>query len=405
MKFLFTIAFADGFHGSVVHVYELARYFISKGHNCTVATISYEQNIKSMYNQAGIDMVLLDQVDTKREYDVLFGIHFPTVSYLLKHRIIIKKLVLNCLSRIELLEMFPAYYSAAGMLLTCSEKVRNDMHTMYNIPLEDIEALENLIPDEFAAYSRIHSQSPEHPSRIAVVSNHIPEEVMELKDIMPDSEITFFGVQTGNYKKITPELLDSFDVVISIGKTIQYAMGLGIPAYEYDRFGGNGYITTDNMDTEAWFNFAGRNTCRKLTSRQIKDELLTQYKSCVEQQSQLKEMALQRFLMSSRLDRLLEDIEEMPVFDYAALNKCKYNPDIDLNTGEMFCFFVKNNKNTIKNREDHIARLEQRCEKLEQSNRILAEHNANLVNTVENMKNSTSWKITAWLRKLMSFLK
>ena len=44
------------------------------------------------------------------------------------------------------------------------------------------------------------------------------------------------------------ELLDHYDCVISIGKTVQYCLVQGIPVFLYDRFGGPGYLNESNYD-------------------------------------------------------------------------------------------------------------------------------------------------------------
>lgn len=376
MNIIFTVAFADGFHGSVLHVYELASFFVKQGHSCVVATIDYTEEVRTMFRDAGVPLQHLNRVDFEKEYDVLFGVHFPLVSCLLKNKIKIKKLVLNCLSGSENIEVFPMYSDAAGLLLTCSWEVRDVMNRKFGIPAEKISVLENSIPNEYADYQRQHTPPTDYPRKIAVVSNHIPEEIFELKDVMPECDITYFGIQTGNYHKVTPELLDNFDVVISIGKTIQYAMGMGIPAYEYDRFGGNGYITPENMDGEAYYNFAGRNTRRKADPEQIKKELLHNYRNCLENQRRLREKALGRFLLSSSLDKLLQTIEASQDFYYNEMYNCKYNPDIDYNSAEMFNFYVCTYRNTISGQKNHIENLEEHCRNLE--------------SVIESMKSSTS---------------
>jgi hypothetical protein len=54
------------------------------------------------------------------------------------------------------------------------------------------------------------------------------------------------------------ELLDHYDCVISIGKTVQYCLVQGIPVFLYDRFGGPGYLNESNYELAEYYNFSGR---------------------------------------------------------------------------------------------------------------------------------------------------
>ena len=126
---------------------------------------------------------------------------------------------------------------------------------------------------------------------------------------------SFFGKQQKNYVPITPEILSNYDVIISIGKTIQYSLGLGIPSYEYDHFGGNGYISVDNIDEEAQNIFSGLPQRRKLSSKQIAHELLSEYPHIYLQVKDLKSISIERFLLSKNIKKLLQIIDDLPNFN------------------------------------------------------------------------------------------
>ena len=68
--------------------------------------------------------------------------------------------------------------------------------------------------------------------------------------------ISYFGGK--NNVRITPDLLLKFDLILTIGKTVQYGLVLGIPVYNYDHFGGDGYITLQNIDFESNYGFTGK---------------------------------------------------------------------------------------------------------------------------------------------------
>lgn len=46
-----------------------------------------------------------------------------------------------------------------------------------------------------------------------------------------------FDEMDDEYKSITLEILSQYDVAITIGKTVQYCLVMGVPVYVYDKFG------------------------------------------------------------------------------------------------------------------------------------------------------------------------
>ena len=61
---------------------------------------------------------------------------------------------------------------------------------------------------------------------------------------------------------MTPEVLAPYDAVVTIGKTVQYALSMGIPAYVYDHFGGVGWLDEDSLEPELHWAFSGQRTDR-----------------------------------------------------------------------------------------------------------------------------------------------
>lgn len=129
---------------------------------------------------------------------------------------------------------------------------------------------------------------------------------------MPDVQIDFFGYGEKAYQPITPEILSRYNVVISIGKTVQYALGMGIPVYNYDHFGGSGYITLQNYKKEEFHNYSGRSFCRKISAREIARELTDNYLSTLEQASALRQMAIKNYLLSTHIDEIMQILQQSP---------------------------------------------------------------------------------------------
>jgi hypothetical protein len=96
---------------------------------------------------------------------------------------------------------------------------------------------------------------------ILVVSNHVPKELPGALNTLLTQKVVgrvdYLGVDS-KHRLLTPDMLRGYDLVITIGKTVQYALAAGIPVYVYDRFGGPGFLTNENFSTTFWYNFSGR---------------------------------------------------------------------------------------------------------------------------------------------------
>lgn len=98
--------------------------------------------------------------------------------------------------------------------------------------------------------------------KILVVSNHPPKELREAMSLLSakgyqvDMLIDAIGAEKPSIT--SADLLDCYDCVISIGKTVQYCLVQGIPVFLYDHFGGPGYLNETNFELAEYYNFSGR---------------------------------------------------------------------------------------------------------------------------------------------------
>lgn len=99
---------------------------------------------------------------------------------------------------------------------------------------------------------------------------------------------------------------------------------MGIPFYCYDHFGGPGYITPNNIEHNALFNFSGRPEKRKSSAQQLYSDLVNSYAEAQRMQSQIKDLCINRF----QLENLFEQVMS---FINANKNKkpCAQNPISD----------------------------------------------------------------------------
>ena len=198
-------------------------------------------------------------------------------------------------------------------ILVNSEETKARLIEKFPSLKNQFKVLPNLVPDEFFEYEK--NSHVEKPREIAIVSNHVPKELLITKKMLEKQNIKVDIYGNGGTKqniKIEPQILINYDAIITIGKTVQYALALGIPVYNYDYMGGSGYINLKNIDTEEFYNFSGRSFERKLTPVELVEEILTGYKANLQDVKALQAIARERYLLSKNINKVIQDIECSP---------------------------------------------------------------------------------------------
>lgn len=101
---------------------------------------------------------------------------------------------------------------------------------------------------------------PAGTPNLAVVSNHLIAELadrLEAASKRGSCRFTHFGYPDSSVT-ITPELLMSYDAVVTIGRTVLPAAALGIPVYLCDINGVEGWLNLDNYSESQRHSFSGR---------------------------------------------------------------------------------------------------------------------------------------------------
>lgn len=310
MNILFTSLYANGLHGSVVHILEYAEYLARQGHNVTWVAVFVSPPMKQDAAARGIRLCSLANFkpDPQTVYDIVWTFHIFIFPALMAKGLNYERFIAASLSCITNPEQFPPFFRDAALLTAISEEVKAFNVRRYGIPAADITVIPNHIPPAFTRKKK--ACSPEL-SRVCVISNHVPPELQELYGTGP-LEFDFFGATFRNIVRITPKILRRYDVVISIGKTVQYALGMGIPVFEYDRFGGPGYLTPEAFPVESAANFSGRACPVKRTSAEIVAELVAGYADACARRDVLRKLALREFSLRRLLGRQLKAALKSP---------------------------------------------------------------------------------------------
>jgi hypothetical protein len=119
-----------------------------------------------------------------------------------------------------------------------------------------VVVLGNPAPDEFWAGSR---SRPGRLQRLLVVSNHPPPELsLAMARLQREGlDVEHIGL-SGRVAVVTPEEIAAVDAVVTIGKTVQYALAAGCPVFNYDFHGGPGWLSATNLSLARRHNFSGR---------------------------------------------------------------------------------------------------------------------------------------------------
>ncbi len=310
--------YADGLHGGVKYSAELGQYLNTLGYNVYMCGVVTNDKIKNFLKQNDIKLFNVSEMPTDIYFDLVWAHHWPILPYLIKRGIKYKYLINSCISRILLVERPIWFWENIDLCLTLTQEAKELFCEKYDIPNNKIEVLPNTAPDIFFNYKTTINDTPK---KIAVVSNHIPEEIFEAIELLKQKniDIAIYGSQTQSVD-ITPNLLSKYDVVITIGKTVQYSLAMGIPVYNYDHFGGNGYITIDNIYTEEKFTFSGRSSFCKKTPHSIVNEIFSHYDSVKKQRKKLHEIAKERYQLSTRINQILNKIYSSPPVKHVEIN-------------------------------------------------------------------------------------
>lgn len=170
--------------------------------------------------------------------------------------------------------------------------VRHGIHTFYNAA-----------PEEFFFTREPYKPRPE---KILVISNHGDRSLLGAAKILRKSfQVKHIGLSGSGCIPITPSHIREADLVITIGKSAQYALASRTPIYVYDHFGGPGYLSQNNFSRALRYSFTGRCCERRLTSSQIVDEIVDGYLNHVRYISGMSDSTLEIFNLENHIHKLL----------------------------------------------------------------------------------------------------
>lgn len=266
------------YSGSEVVVLELAEELLQRG--CHVSLFSPFQNDQFLAAAvpSGVAIIPHSTGIDLRQFDLVYCQHqsispmlaAQDLGYLLSTSRPV--FVYNHLSPIEPFEApGPFAEKCFADIIMCNSAETQQSLARFGTSFENATIFPNPAPIRFSATPRPRSTGV---SRLISVSNHIPEELSGAFEILEAEGVVITRIGRGSgQKKLELEDLTANDAVVTIGKTVQYAIRAKLPIFCYDRFAGPGWLTEGNFDSAAFRNFSGRCSQKARTPEELSREI------------------------------------------------------------------------------------------------------------------------------------
>lgn len=306
-KVLITNHHLVNYAGSELNVFDLARTLELFKYDVTVATFEYNYPIKEIFEDNQIKVInVLEADDECKIYDLIWSQHSPLLYYyIFEKKIRAQKIIFSSLSPFEPLEVPPAFVNDLTLCLANSQETKEQLLNE-GVNENNIYILNNTVTNEF--FDSYNDERVMKLNKICIISNHIPPEIYESIKIFKDKgvQVDIFGKKHW-FELVTPEKIKEYDCIISIGRSIQYGLAIGIPVYCYDKFGGPGWIHLNNIEQAEFYNFSGRCTNKRKTPEEIVNEIFWNYESIFLQRFQLHFYAL-KYSLDENLKKIFKII-------------------------------------------------------------------------------------------------
>ncbi len=394
MKILVTNYFLKNFTGSEINTLQICTALKELGFDADAATFFFDEPLKSKFLDRNIKVKNLLHDDFElEEYDIFWTHHTHTINHIIFHKKPEStKIIYSCLGPFSSLAVPPYYHNELNCILSNS-KGNTQVLRKEGISIEKIKYFPNFSPEYYFSQPRTHFSKI--LTRIAVISNHPPQELDQFSLLAKDSGhvVEFIGLDN-NHVYVDPNIIKKFDLIISIGKTVQYCFSLKVPIYCYDHFGGPGFITPDNIHFEEFYNFSGRATNRVLSGYELFDDIFSNFAGAVNHLDFLFDYSKENFLLEKNIQELFGDI---------SLSK-------NLNISEI----RENYALTERHHNDFLRMLQIQ---LAQENQLTLKRNTgNLVSSIDSSQFeleqevlsyslSRSWRMTRPFRKILKLIK
>lgn len=318
MNVLVAVQQLGPFAGAALVAIEAAQVFKRLGHTVTMCAAYIANPAKDYMSKNGLRALEVSEITQLTSFDLIWSQDHivPALLADLELGDKIPRIFSVSLSPYDLFAMPGAIAALSEKILANSFETADHLKS-FGIPPERISVFHNAAPQEF----RVNRPRREKLTSVLVVANHAPPEVGVAVKILKERGIDVLKIGFPQEQiLVTPELLERFDAVVTIGKTAQYAINSRMPVYLYDRFGGPGWLSLANADQAAYFNFSGRCCNTKLSGEQIADEIVSGYEEASFDADALFQHFGERFNLDFQIRHLLEPSKAISDLQKCALD-------------------------------------------------------------------------------------
>lgn len=393
------------FAGSEISAIEIADALASIGMTVIVAAYEFSQTfIGEIANRGHTLLDLRTSPSTTLSVDIAWIQHATTYYTLMAvHNMRARHVISSSLSFFEPIESPPIDFGNIDRFLVNSDESRDHFVEHYPDYSDSCVVFPNAAAPAF--WDAFDPARSDTLRRVAVVSNHVAEEVTGLMALLRANNVSVDAYGVGaTVKRITPDLLVGYDAVVSIGKTVQYCIASGVPVFCYDHFAGPGWITPDSFDSARRTNFSGRSHPSKRPAGLLYSEFRSGFARAHACRTELRDRARSLFDLSANISKLLVEIEaddsRVPIRGLSTTqrNLIERHVGIALRARDILSHVESVNERELARASEENARLQSQMKRLAWE---LAEQKLNQERSGEQLRavyGSTSWRVTKPLR-------
>lgn len=354
--------------GSEIVTLELAEYLQQIGMKVVVFTWFLGNPIKEEFEKRNIT-VTLDEYDPILEKADYVWVHHQVVPFLVLDSLQ-KKTKKPCFIFLHMSALKDIYLeqpyvydlerrisSKSLFMAEEAKELAKKIYYGYFEKYDDLGVFPNPVPERYLDKCE-HSGELK---KILIISNHPTREVDDAcKMLMQKGIVSELLGKDGISRLISKDILEQYDLVITVAKSVQYCLCTGTPVYIYDHFGGCGYLNSKNIKKAAHNNYSGRGFSKK-SPEQIADEIFNGYNDAYKFQREN-----------------IKDFQE----NYSIANNVKLVFDgikpVDIKVDEKYISYVKSVEALVKDAVASAHTLLMKKKELESTSRELVEVQKNL---------------------------
>ncbi|WLI76124.1 glycosyltransferase [Kosakonia sp. H02] len=324
-RILITTNHLEKLQGSELVTLEAVQFFLEHGWDVGVFTHLIGGDVEQLFLQLEHQERLLltndDNYPFEGDYDIVWLQHNVMNAWLRSHIFeegIRTRFIFNHMSSFADMELpvpgIPENEMAYRILAVsheCSDALKER-----GIDPDKIALLDNPVPDRYITAKAANPSS--ELKKALFISNHRPPELDEAVKLLTAEGVDCMLIGGNNKQvRVTPELISEYDLVITIGKSVQYSLVAGVPVYIYDLYGGDGYLTADNLEKSHYHNFSGRATNKKRSGDAICNEILSGYVDARSFVVNNRNEFASRWSLNNKLSALIDLEDEASFFQFS----------------------------------------------------------------------------------------